>query len=328
MRKHFAMMLVLAMLVLVLAGCMKTKVFEVNKNPSQSVVPQESSSEDATKPADSSEPAAEESSEAPAAQTEYDWGEVKVTVTDVTEDVGMWSSTLSPASGKWVMVVLTISYGKMETGKLSDMILVDNLVTLKGVESGTLSQQGIEIVDDQAYAVGNINLFYDMPTDYVPNIADVEVKTPDPNKMAEAQTEEPPAEEMGTVDGLSVVGAEIYKPATGEMAYRPSGASGYFAVNGTLKANSVIGIAVDPPGTLNCDITLEVGKTMTVEAKIEVYKDGSMLASYSESGLELPEGSTVINACVQTEESMTCSGTYMIRFYINGTFIYETEGDV
>ena len=50
MRKHFAMMLVLAMLVLVLAGCMKTKVFEVNKNPSQSVVPQESSSEDATKP--------------------------------------------------------------------------------------------------------------------------------------------------------------------------------------------------------------------------------------------------------------------------------------
>ena len=230
MRKHFAMMLVLAMLVLVLAGCMKTKVFEVNKNPSQSVVPQESSSEDATKPADSSEPAAEESSEAPAAQTEYDWGEVKVTVTDVTEDVGMWSSTLSPASGKWVMVVLTISYGKMETGKLSDMILVDNLVTLKGVESGTLSQQGIEIVDDQAYAVGNINLFYDMPTDYVPNIADVEVKTPDPNKMAEAQAVLPPAEEMGTVDGLSVVGAEIYKPASGEMAYRPSGASGYFAV--------------------------------------------------------------------------------------------------
>ena len=92
MRKSFAMMLVLAMLVLMLAGCMKTKVFEVNKNPSQSVVPQESSSEDATKPADSSdssEPAAEESSEAPAAQTEYDWGEVKVKVTDVTEDVGM-----------------------------------------------------------------------------------------------------------------------------------------------------------------------------------------------------------------------------------------------
>ena len=66
MRKGFAIFMVLAMLVCVMAGCTKMKTFEIGKDPQGSASSQESKKEESseTAPADSSEaPAAEESVE-------------------------------------------------------------------------------------------------------------------------------------------------------------------------------------------------------------------------------------------------------------------------
>ena len=224
--------------------------------------------------------------------------------------------------GKWVKVLLTVVEGEMECSKVSDLIMDDGIVKLNGQVSKNITQSGIKIVDDTSYSVGTISVFFDVDPDYVPNIDDVYVGE---SSSTGGESAETPA---AAAEGIEVVSDKMYIPEAGGMAYTPSGASGYFAVDGHLKAQTTIGIAVDPPGILNYDLSLKTDAAMTIEAKIEVYKDGTLLAEYTESGLELPAGETTINACAKTGEDAVCSGEYSVKFYINGAMVKESTGSV
>ena len=347
MKKGFAVLIALAMLVLMMAGCTEKKTFEIGKDPQSSTASQESSNEESSEaaPADSSEAsqteeasdeAAEESAEEPAQEAvekqSYHWEDMTFELTEINEDVSQWNSTqLKDPEGKWVVVILTITEGKMESGHLNDLLMNEGLVSLDGKIAGTIMQQGVEIVENDVYAVGTIDLLFDMPADYTPDLADVVIQAEVPEGAAEPATAEEEAAgqaEVGTVDGIEVVSGEMARPGTGEMAYRPSGDTGYFAVDGRLVAQTTIGIAVDPPGVLNYDLTLKTDGAKTIDGKIEVYKDGTLLATYTEANVELPEGDTVINACVNTGEEEVCSGDYKVLFYINNTLVIESEGTI
>ena len=125
-----------------------------------------------------------------------------------------------------------------------------------------------------------------------------------------------------------VTGTELHIPEPGATAFTPSDAEGFFAVDGRLIAQSTIGIQVDPPGILNCDIYVAVLSDSKVKAKIEIYKDGQLLSSYEEEGLALTRESQVINAVIKTHEDTVCSGTYTAYFYLNGIQVATIEQDV
>ncbi len=125
-----------------------------------------------------------------------------------------------------------------------------------------------------------------------------------------------------------VTGTELHIPEPGATAFTPSDAEGFFAVDGRLIAQSTIGIQVDPPGILNCDIYVAVLSDSKVKAKIEIYKDGQLLSSYEEEGLALTRESRVINAVIKTHEDTVCSGTYTAYFYLNGIQVATIEQDV
>ena len=125
-----------------------------------------------------------------------------------------------------------------------------------------------------------------------------------------------------------VTGSELHIPEPGATAFTPSDAEGFFAVDGRLIAQSTIGIQVDPPGILNCDIYVAVLSDSKVKAKIEIYKDGQLLSSYEEEGLALTRESQVINAVIKTHEDTVCSGTYTAYFYLNGIQVATIEQDV
>ncbi|MCR5006179.1 MAG: hypothetical protein K6A77_09765 [Clostridiales bacterium] len=346
MKKISALLIGLAML-LMLAGCTELKTYEIPKDGAGSPAAQESSKEDAAKPAAESEDAEEESVEetteeaaeasaeetpaeeapaeestAPASGAVYDWGEMKVELNEVSEDIDDPLGQMPSPEGKWVKVLLTVVEGEMECSKVSDLVLDEGIVKLNGQISKNITQSGIKIVDDTSYSVGTISVFFDVDPDYVPNLEDVYVG--ETSATATEDAEAPAA----TADGIEVVSDKMYIPESGGMAYTPSGASGYFAVDGHLKAQTTIGIAVDPPGILNYDLSLKTDAAMTIEAKIEVYKDGTLLAEYTESGLELPAGETTINACAKTGEDAVCSGEYSVKFYINGAMVKESTGSV
>lgn len=88
-----------------------------------------------------------------------------------------------------------------------------------------------------------MNLFFDVDESFDINAANVFVNE---NVTVKNEAESENAAEIGSVDGIEVVSGTIGKPEQGKMAYAPSGASGYFAVDGTLKAQSTIRICVDP----------------------------------------------------------------------------------
>ena len=127
---------------------------------------------------------------------------------------------------------------------------------------------------------------------------------------------------------VMVTGTELHIPEPGATAFTPSDAEGFFAVDGRLIAQSTIGIQVDPPGILNCDIYVAVLSDSKVKAKIEIYKDGQLLSSYEEEGLALTRESRVINAVIKTHEDTVCSGTYTAYFYLNGIQVATIEQDV
>ena len=338
MKKISALLIALAML-LMLAGCTELKTYEIPKDGAGSPAAQETSKEETAKPAEESteetteaeaaeaaEAAAEETpveeSTAPASGAVYDWVEMKVELNEVSEDIDDPLGQMPSPEGKWVKVLLTVVEGEMECSKVSSLVLDEGIVKLNGQISKNITQSGVRIEDDTSYSVGTISVFFDVDPDYVPNLEDVYVG--ETSAIATEDAEAPAA----TADGIEVVSDKMYIPESGGMAYTPSGASGYFAVDGHLKAQTTIGIAVDPPGILNYDLSLKTDAAMTIEAKIEVYKDGTLLAEYTESGLELPAGETTINACAKTGENAVCSGEYSVKFYINGAMVKESTGTV
>lgn len=137
-----------------------------------------------------------------------------------------------------------------------------------------------------------------------------------------------PNEEVGTVEGVTVVSGTIGKPVQGTIAYAPTDATGFFAVNGTLKVQTTVRVCADPNGVLHFDLVLDLASDRESDVEIQVFKGGRQLASYSEEGLSLPAGDTEINARIDTGEDAPCSGEYTVRFYIDGQLVNETTGTV
>ena len=344
MKKNIAMILIIAVCIAALSGCAEKKTFDVTENAS--VVTESSTKTDKTdkKRNISDEPESPIETDADQQNDKtYDWGAITFVFNEVTEDLGDVTvggpTGLPSPEGKWVKLVFTIVEGEAPCGELLNQITDGGNIKIDDYSATTATIQGIKIQDSSDLFSGKtyagvdsvISVFYDVDENYDISTAKVFVNE-NVTIAAEEDSEDTgnggDVEEIGSVDGITVTSGTIGKPGEGKMAYTPSGDSGYFAVNGTLKAQTTIGIRVDPDGILNFDLELSLDSAMVIDAEIQVLKDGSLLASYSEKGLDIPSGDNVINACVDTKESAPCSGEYIVRFYINGCLVNETQASL
>lgn len=333
MKKYIAMILIAAVCICALSGCAEKKTFDVTQNTEKSV---EAETDTETKTDTLSETSAESEN---LSEKAYTWGDISFVLTEITEDLGDMRVGSGPADnlpspeGKWVRVAFTITEGEPKCGELLKVLGESGNIKLDDYTSTTASIQGIHFDDPDdpfnsatyAGVDSTMNLFFDVDESFDINAANVFVNE---NVTIKDEAETGATAEVGSVDGITVISGTVGKPGQGKMAYAPSGASGYFAVDGTLKAQSTIRICVDPNGILNYDLAMKLDSAMEVDAEIQVLKDDVQLVSYAEKGLSLPAGETVINACVDTKESVPCSGEYMVRFYINGCLISEDTGTV
>ena len=102
--------------------------------------------------------------EAPAGA--YTWGDMTFELTEITEDLGEWGSQIGTPEGKWVMAVFTVTAGEMELSELEAKAVTGEGVLLDGTAAGALTAQGVRVSDDmKAYAMGVINVFFDVPAD-------------------------------------------------------------------------------------------------------------------------------------------------------------------
>lgn len=369
-------------------------------------------------------------------EKEFVWDDGSFKFKELTSDLGAWKTQLVAPKGKWVIAVFSIIDGKIECGRLEELILTEGGIKLDDYLPKTISEQGISIGDDmEVYAVGTINVFFDVDKDYdIANakiyvnadatgvveedadddgtavlmlgdkevqlgISDIQIdadgiltvvidgltisspwrkldvyavvdgekyflekssvnqdgyerssfagydKLPEQLILCDTDNEQSALiydvtagrfadesedaegtdviQEVTTVPGISVEAAVISKPADGKLAFVPSGEAGYFAIDGTLKAQTTINVTVNPNGVLNYDLSLNLDSPLEVNAEIRVYKNGELLNGYSETAVSLPAGETVINACIKTNESELCSGEYTVQFYINDNLIAE-----
>ena len=273
------------------------------------------------------------------------WDDATLMLVQITTEIGEFEKDAGTVSGKAFLVVLQfIDDTKLDSNRVSQLVMEEGFLLLNDTPPYMHVDQGVEIGDDgNVYSMGTINLLYDLPADT--RMEDLKVtlegvqsspEFPGQEQSSEAASAEEAdsgnggqdAADPASLEGIEVTEGRLSKPESGQLAYTPSGADGFFAVNGTLKAQTSIGINVDPPGILDYDADLIVSSTCTVTAKIEAYKDGALLASYEEKGLELPEGEVTITGCIKTGESTVCSGTYLIRFYLNGILVLENEAAV
>ncbi|MGP1349787.1 MAG: hypothetical protein ACTTK0_09140 [Stomatobaculum sp.] len=333
MKKYIAVILIVLACVCALSGCAEKKTFDVTQNAETSAETK-TDTENKTKTDALGETSAG-SEDLP--EKAYVWGDISFVLTEITEDLGDMKVGSGPAvlpvpEGKWVRTVFTITEGETESGELLKLLREDGNIKLEDYAPVTTSIQGIRFDDPSdlnsaSYAGvdSTMNLFFDVDESFDISSANVFVNE---NVAVKNEVETETTAEIGSVDGIEVVSGIIGKPEQGKMAYAPSGASGYFAVDGTLKAQSTIRICVDPNGILNYDLAMMLDSAMEVDAEIQVLKDGVQLASYAEKDLSLPAGDTVINACVDAKESAPCSGEYLVRFYINGCLVDETTGTV
>ena len=151
--KKRALALFLCCILLALAvGCAKK---EISEDPASAGAPAE-------------EPAAEQAES-------YQWDDIRFEVKEVTEDLGDWGRQLVSPEGKYIMVVLQITDGKIECGRLEQIVMDQKCVLLQDREPATVVAQGIAIEDDKAVAIGTVNVFFDVPADFRAAAADVTI---------------------------------------------------------------------------------------------------------------------------------------------------------
>lgn len=243
----------------------------------------------------------------------YHWDGMNFELSEITEDLGTRGSQLSAPKGRWVLAVFQITEGRMELDKLDSLIIGEANIRLKEHMPESMLVEDISTVGSTLYAVGEINVFFDVPEDEKVTADDIAVY----GEIAPVTRSE-----VGTVAGISVRESSIGLPDMNALVYAPTeGVSGFFAVDGTLKAGSAINISMNRNGMLYYDLSLTLAGAKDVDAEVQVYKDGKLLASYAEKGLSLPGGDTVINARIKTGEEEVCSGEYNVQFYIGGTLI-------
>ena len=94
----------------------------------------------------------------------YQWDDITFELREITEDVDSWGSQLKSPEGKYVMVDLAITDGKIECNRLKELVMTEQRVRLDDYDPATLISQGISIEDNAAYAVGSILVFFDVPS--------------------------------------------------------------------------------------------------------------------------------------------------------------------
>ena len=112
------------------------------------------------------EEAASSEEPAPEPAKSYRWDDITFELNEITEDVSSWDSQVSPPKGKYVMVDLVIRDGKIGVNRLKDLIMTEQKVRLDNYDPTSIVFQGISIEDNSAYAVGNILVFFDVPTEF------------------------------------------------------------------------------------------------------------------------------------------------------------------
>ena len=90
------------------------------------------------------------------------WEEASFEFTEITTDMGEWASQLKSPNGKWVRVIFNIKDSKIEVKRLNELITSDNNIRLDDYSPVTYSERGIAIEGDKAYAVGEIDVFFDV----------------------------------------------------------------------------------------------------------------------------------------------------------------------
>ncbi len=117
----------------------------------------------------------------------YQWDDITFELREITEDVDNWGSQLKSPEGKYVMVDLAITDGKIECNRLKELVMTEQRVRLDDYDPATLISQGISIEDNAAYAVGSILVFFDVPSAFDTASAGVTI-IPDASSAPDAGT--------------------------------------------------------------------------------------------------------------------------------------------
>ena len=105
----------------------------------------------------------------------WQWDDMTFTLDRVTEDLGDWGSQLRAPDGKWVMAVFTITDGQIPVSRLEELVVDQGNIRLGDAAPVTMTAQGISIVENSAWAMGTINVFFELPADREATAADITV---------------------------------------------------------------------------------------------------------------------------------------------------------
>ena len=167
-----------------------------------------------------------EEAPAAAAKESYKWDDMRFELQEITEDLGTWGSQLVTPKGKYVMVVFKITDGKMECGRLEDLVMNQGIL-LKEYEPATVVAQGVAIEDNKAVAVGTIHVFFDVPADMEPKETDVRVLKSTEAEAASGGQQTIPLTEGSSFDWrgyhVTVVKTDTGGFSNGTFTFQPEG---------------------------------------------------------------------------------------------------------
>ncbi len=163
---YFARITALLLAMLLLTGC-GTSANTASSTETKAEPAVSSAPADPTQPpAAAAEETAAEEEPAPEPKKSYRWDDITFELHEITEDVSSWTGQVSPPEGKYVMVDLAITDGKIGVNRLKDLIMTEQKVRLDDYDPTSIVFQGISIQDNSAYAVGSILVFFDVPTEF------------------------------------------------------------------------------------------------------------------------------------------------------------------
>lgn len=131
-------------------------------------------------------------------------------------------------------------------------------------------------------------------------------------------------ETPGNAYGIKVMYGETVRKGPGALSYTPAPGSGYFLVNGAITINNGITMSINAVGILDYRLSTEVAEDMDAKVEIRVSKNDQLLIAYAQDNVHLTKGICQIDACVDTGESVKCSGMYEVKFYINDRLVSKT----
>jgi len=257
---------------------------------------------------------AEPSEEVSAAET-YHWDDIAFELSEVTEDLGMYEAQLVKPSGKWVTAVFKITEGKIPCSRLEELIMDEKNIHLGEYEPATIVEEGVAIEGNSAVAVGTIKAFFDVPADYEAQMADVVVDNAGGENSVSDGT-------VGTIEGLEISESSLEIPQANTIIFAPTVEDGIlFTVDGTVAAGKSMNLSTSTSGLLYYHLPFAAAEEMTVSGKLEVLKDGQLLAEYNEEEIRLAPENQEVYCIIRTGEEEECSGEYQVKFYMNDVLV-------